>query len=650
MAIPIFVAAGAKTAAAQDAIPPLPAGMAAGAIVILVATCPTANTLSITANGSVTTWTAITGSPVTVAAGEALYVWWGRWASGTTGPTVHASASDVVCAGTAAWSGCLDVGSPIDVQATGTETTSDTSFSFATGISSTRNNCLAICVASILRDSNVASVPVMTNTSLAALASRLDYCTTTGAGGGFGLSEGTKATAGTLGTWANTYGAASPKGYITFALIGGKSGIVSPTAITVTDTVVGVRTRLGVVTATALTVTDTVVGVRKRLGVVTATALTVSDVVAGAVVKTGAAALILVVSDVVAGIRKRLGVVNNTALTVTDVVAGFRTRLGVVTLTGVTVSDVVAGFRTRLGVVTPTGLTVADVVAGGRTALGVVTPTALVLVDTVVGSRRTFGVVPLVLTVSDVVAGLRNARGVVSPTTLTLSDIVAGGRSTFGAANTMLTVADVLAGSRSTFGLVSPTTLVVLDTVAGARGTRGVVAPTALLVTELASGVRGAFGSVVVTGLTVADLVAGTRTVFGATLRSEVVTQLVDGFVTEADGSVRAALTLVVTNTVTGRRSTFGVVQLALGVTGVVAGSRGTSGLVLPTDLVVAQSVDGTESLPVVVLVPIARKFLTALLESRSVNLTTERRSAVAVFEEQEDMLVPSDPRLFEVE
>lgn len=220
---------------------------------------------------------------MTVAGGNVLYVWWGRWTAGSTGPTVHASASDVIVAATAAWSGCVDVGSPIDIASTGTETTVDNSFSFATGISSTRNNCLAICVASILRDSNTASVPVMANTSLASLASRLNICSNTGSGGGFGLSEGAKATAGTLGTWTNTYAATSAKSYITFALIGGISGVVSATNLAVTDTVAGGRTALGVVTATALAVTDTVAGVRETFGIVTPTELTVSNPVAGEV-------------------------------------------------------------------------------------------------------------------------------------------------------------------------------------------------------------------------------------------------------------------------------------------------------------------------------------------------------------------------------
>lgn len=406
MAAPAFVNAGAKAAAAQDVTPALPASMAAGAIVILVATCPTANTLSISASGSVGTWTPVSGSPVNVASGEALYVWWGRWQSGTTGPTVHASASDVVCAGTVAYSGCIDQGSPIDIAATGTETTSDTSFSFATGISSTRNNCMAICVASILRDSNTGSVPVMTNASLGSLASRLDYCTNTGAGGGFGLSEGTKATAGTLGTWACTYGASSPKGYITFALIGGKTGVVSATSLSVSDTVAGTASKTGAADS-SLTVTQTISGARQLFGAA-ATSLTDTITVAGVRIRLGVAASSLVVGQTLSGVRTRFGGAAS-ALTVADVVAGVRSRFGAAD-SSLSVTQAAIGTRTVLGVVTATGIILTQSVTGNadggsQTVFGTVSPTALVAALAVAGLRTRFGAAPVEIVLTQTLTG-----------------------------------------------------------------------------------------------------------------------------------------------------------------------------------------------------------------------------------------------------
>ena len=174
MSMPVFVAAGAKAnATTGTAVVALPAGLSNGDIVILVAETVSAGSVSITANGSIGTWNAVSGSPITVTGGEKLYVWWGRWSSGATGPTLQAG-SDHFCAGTVGYTGViLNDSEVINVAGTGTETTVDNSFSFATGLSTTRINCMCICVASILRDSNTASVPVMSDANLASLASRL---------------------------------------------------------------------------------------------------------------------------------------------------------------------------------------------------------------------------------------------------------------------------------------------------------------------------------------------------------------------------------------------------------------------------------------------------------------------------------------------
>jgi hypothetical protein len=58
----------------------------------------------------------------------------------------------------------------------------------------------------------------MANTSLAALTSRLNINTNLGGGGGFGLTEGTLAIAGSMGTWTATLAGATRKAYGTLAL------------------------------------------------------------------------------------------------------------------------------------------------------------------------------------------------------------------------------------------------------------------------------------------------------------------------------------------------------------------------------------------------------------------------------------------------
>jgi len=213
---PVFRAASAKADSTTAATPELPAGSVADDIVLLVASCDIGSVLSITANGSIGTWNLIVDGLADIV-DEALYVWWGRYVSGSTGPTVTVDI-DHVCAATVGYSGCIANGSPIHQQATGVDGVSDTNFSFATGVSTSIANtmCIGICTSGF--DSNTGQVPVMANSSLAALASRLNINTSLLGGGGFGLSEGTLAVAGSMGTWTATLSNATVKTYATLAL------------------------------------------------------------------------------------------------------------------------------------------------------------------------------------------------------------------------------------------------------------------------------------------------------------------------------------------------------------------------------------------------------------------------------------------------
>jgi len=198
----------------------LPASMSANDIVILVASTIAGGTITITADGSITPWTAISGSPVDVTGGEKLYVWWGRWSSGTTGPTLT-PASDHCVGRTVAYYRCYTGGSPIDVSATGTETASDTTFSFATGLTTTYNNEMTITVCSTGYDPSADSTNQFsswTGTNLGTKTERIDNDVNEGLGGGFGLMDAPLVVNGAVGTVGATLANASPKSYITFAL------------------------------------------------------------------------------------------------------------------------------------------------------------------------------------------------------------------------------------------------------------------------------------------------------------------------------------------------------------------------------------------------------------------------------------------------
>src|SRR3990167_8255388 len=216
-----FRSASAKATDGTDpysVTPDLPAGMVANDIVILVAATESTGTATLSAAGSVTTWTAITGSPVAGTGGKKLYVWWGRWASGTTGPTITAT-TNMIIAATAAWSGCDTTSSVINNQANGNEDTADTSLSFVTGISTTVANCMVLLISTDDTDSNTAQHSSQANSNLGSIAERVDVNTNAGTpGGGFQITEGTLAIAGAIGTWTTTLATNSAKAYLTLAL------------------------------------------------------------------------------------------------------------------------------------------------------------------------------------------------------------------------------------------------------------------------------------------------------------------------------------------------------------------------------------------------------------------------------------------------
>lgn len=402
MALPVFRAAGAKSAGTTAAVTvSAPTGVATGDLEILIAEVPTAATCSITNNGG-GAWTAMTGSPITVAAGERLYVWSRIRVGGDGDPQVTASADHVCAARLAYQTGTFDTSDPFELETTSSETTSDTSFSWAPGGTTGGADRLVLVISSILRDSNTASVPVCTNASVTALASRANYCTNSGAGGGFGVTEGAKATAGTVGTFACTYAAASPKSYISFAIkpVGAANLFgASSVAETVATTTVAKLTALAAA-AVAETVAVATVGVRKTFGVV-AVAETVGITTAGTVSKPGATSLEVTAAITTSG-RVDAKAASSLNLSVAAATVGKLTALGTTTLTE-TVGSTTAGARTVFG-----ATTVAETVSTGT--VGVLDAhSASTLVETVstdvAGTRDTFAATALTETVTVTTAG-----------------------------------------------------------------------------------------------------------------------------------------------------------------------------------------------------------------------------------------------------
>lgn len=217
MALPLFRAAGAKSAGTTGATTvTAPAGVAVGDLEILVATTIAGGTISISNNGG-SAWTAMT--PVDVTGGEKLYVWYRVRQTGDGDPQVTPGSDHVNAARLAYVGGTFDSTTPIEGIVTGSEVTSDTSFSFAPGNSSTLNDSLVLAICTSGNDTNTAQFSAaFANANLTALALRAAYQTLNGGGGGFGLTEGARAVAGAVGTWSATLAAASSKAYISFVI------------------------------------------------------------------------------------------------------------------------------------------------------------------------------------------------------------------------------------------------------------------------------------------------------------------------------------------------------------------------------------------------------------------------------------------------
>lgn len=215
-----FVAEGGKAASsASTFVKPILPAMVSNDIAILIACCRSgaSSTLAITTDGSVTPWTAITGSPQNPDADSKLYAWWGRYSSGTTEPIVTRTNGSCICADVIAYRGCMSASSPVNNQAAGTATSS-TALSFATGISTTTANCMVLLLNSSGADSNVGQLASQANANLSGIAERADVCTNLGPGGGVTATEGFLASSGAIGTWTATYGTATGQGIICIAL------------------------------------------------------------------------------------------------------------------------------------------------------------------------------------------------------------------------------------------------------------------------------------------------------------------------------------------------------------------------------------------------------------------------------------------------
>ena len=157
--LPVFRAAGTKSVGTTGTVTvTAPAGVATGDLEILISGTDVAQTVSITDSGG-SAWTAVSGTPVAAVAGTKLYVWYRIRQSGDSDPQVTPSGNFSISTRLAYQSGTFDTITPVDTEATGTEDTADTSFSFSPGTTTSVNNGLVLVISTSGADNEAGQLP-----------------------------------------------------------------------------------------------------------------------------------------------------------------------------------------------------------------------------------------------------------------------------------------------------------------------------------------------------------------------------------------------------------------------------------------------------------------------------------------------------------
>lgn len=128
----------------------------------------------------------------------------GKRASGAQGDVTIDGVGNHCSASMFAYSGCKTTG---DAWTVGTGNGADTGNGTMTGLTTPAANCMVLMICCSTRDANnAANWSSWANANLTSLNEREDNVTNTGAGGGFGVNEGLKATAGATGNSTVTIG------------------------------------------------------------------------------------------------------------------------------------------------------------------------------------------------------------------------------------------------------------------------------------------------------------------------------------------------------------------------------------------------------------------------------------------------------------
>lgn len=201
---------------------PAPAGITAGDLDIVIGVTDENSTLTIdtgTPEGGLPAWNLwFNGS---LAGAGLLRIWYRIKLASSTDVQLRESADFFTACRIAVTVNTFNPYVPLELSASGSEATSDTSFSFATGTSTTGIDrlCFVVCTSGV--DSATPQGGTNTaNTSLTSVTATpiANYQSASGTGGGFFVATGIRAASGTTGTWTNTMVSATTKAYAAFCI------------------------------------------------------------------------------------------------------------------------------------------------------------------------------------------------------------------------------------------------------------------------------------------------------------------------------------------------------------------------------------------------------------------------------------------------
>ncbi|RJQ49172.1 MAG: hypothetical protein C4528_01330, partial [Gammaproteobacteria bacterium] len=149
--------------------------------------------------------------------GTRLTAYWARAASAAmTSPTI-ADPGDHLVAQILTYRGAVITGDPWDVTGGGVKTTASTSVSVSSVTTTVDSTLVVVAVSQGVNTNTTAAFSGWTNGNLTSIVERSDNGSNSGNGGGFGIIDGTKATAGATGTTTATT-VSSSNAFLTIAL------------------------------------------------------------------------------------------------------------------------------------------------------------------------------------------------------------------------------------------------------------------------------------------------------------------------------------------------------------------------------------------------------------------------------------------------